>query len=236
MILNDISEPKKKKVAIYGGSFNPLTLGHIFSAQEIQSLLKDIEEIWFMPCSSKHYKPNGVYMDEFPSNRVDLLRLGLADYPRFKVFTYELDHPHCQFTYQVIKTLLDDVRYKDFEFSYIIGGDQARDFTKWYQFQELEKLIQFIIIPRAGADCSDSFLRKNPHIYLIGAKTSNISSTMVREKLASGIKVDYLVPDTLNDYFKRNNPYLKPVITQPIPMQPRTPTRLGFHANLPPMC
>lgn len=194
----------KKKVALFGGTFNPIHLGHTQVASEVLRLLPEIDEIWFMPCKDKSLNSTGFTNSPMLPGRKEMIELAIQGNPKFKLFTYEIDNK-LPWTYETLKALKNDPDYINVEFSYIIGGDQARDFASWVRHLELLDMIRFIVVPRAGEDCSMSSLRKNPHIYLLGAATSAVSSTMIRDKVDAGVKYDHLVDQKVYDYIVKNN-------------------------------
>lgn len=97
-------------------------------------------------------------------------------------------------TYYLVKKMLDDPRFRDeVDASFIIGLDNANTFDTWVNFEHLERMARFIVVPRFGVkpDSKVDWYLKPPHIYLVGGgrgapTTEAVSSTQVREALKAG--------------------------------------------------
>jgi nicotinate-nucleotide adenylyltransferase len=159
-----------------GGSFNPITEGHVDLAQKVL-LNSDIEEVWVVPCYD-HLKKDKIVDTK---HRIKMCEIALQDYTKIKVFDYEIAKKMDGSTYDFLSKLLKDSEYEDYEFSYIIGEDNAHLFDEWKNPEELKKLLRFITVPRqyyskAKRDC---WYNQEPHLYL-DVKIRNICSTSIR--------------------------------------------------------
>jgi len=132
---------------------------------------------------------------------------------RIKIFDYEINHQLNGKTIDFVKLLKNDPKYKDYNFSMIIGQDNANTFHTWVNYDELERMMRFVVIPRAGVerDMNVDWYLKPPHIFLNPEKTGimNTSSTTIREMLKNndpGVS-EYLDPKVLN-YIQVNNLYI----------------------------
>lgn len=107
---------------------------------------------------------------------------------RIKVFDYEIKHKLAGETYNLVKRLKEDKEYSEkFNFSIAIGLDNAETFDKWVNYEDLERLMRFIIIPRKGYKPTDfnAWYLKPPHIFLnTETDIMDISSTVVRDKIS----------------------------------------------------
>lgn len=182
---------RKVKVAVFGGAFDPITQGHINTAQFVLNTSKKFDEVWLMPCYSHM---NGKYMAP-PQERLDMCRIAARIDGRIRVSDYEIANQLSGETYKLAKLLLNDKEYEQCNFSFIIGQDNANDFHNWVNFEELERLAPFIVVPRPGVepDYGHPWYLKPPHTYLVGERTIHeISSTKIRMYYASIKKlIDY---------------------------------------------
>lgn len=172
---------RKYKIALFGGAFNPVTKGHIEVAKYVLDVTREFDEVWLVP-SYKHMLNK--QMESF-EDRIKMCEIASQNDGRIKVFEYEKDKNLAGETYHLIKTLLNDKNYKDnYNFSFIIGLDNANSFNKWVNYEELEKLIRFVVVPRKGYDIiNNSWYFNEPHILINGEKENipiEISSTHVR--------------------------------------------------------
>jgi len=144
----------------------------------------DIAEIWFSPCYSHPYDKNMVD----PKHRLKMCELVAAREPKIKVFGYEIKYePYC--TYDFLKYLPLQWKMNKYEFSYIIGLDNANSFNRWIESEKLKNMVRFITVSRQGIRPNKKidWYKKPPHIYL-DAKDAiiNMSSTQVRKWIEEG--------------------------------------------------
>jgi nicotinate-nucleotide adenylyltransferase len=174
---------RKIQVAILGLAANPPTLGHIQVAKLVldQSMLFD--EVHLLPCFEHVYNKELVS----PTHRLEMCRLAAAVDGRIKVLDYEITNKLRGETYNLAKRLIEDKKYSDtHSFSFIIGLDNANTFDKWVNYEELEKLVRFIVIPRTGEKPKKgvNWYLKPPHVYIEPDEPlMEISSTEVRKSL-----------------------------------------------------
>lgn len=176
---------RKVKVAILGGAFNPITKGHIQVAQFVLDTSKTFDEVWLMPCYKHMYDKKM----EDAKHRLNMCELAAQTDGRIKIFDYEIEKKFSGETYHFVKRLLEEDFAKDnFDYSLIIGRDNADTFDKWVNYEELERMIRFVVVPRKGVEekeKNDAWYLKSPHIYLFKDDTPimEISSTIVRQAL-----------------------------------------------------
>jgi nicotinate-nucleotide adenylyltransferase len=172
---------RKVKVALLGGAFDPPTLGHIAVARFVLNVSKTFDEVWLVPCFrhmyNKRLSPTVA--------RLEMCELVAAQDGRVRVFDFEITHQLRGETYNFVQRLLDDpMAQNEYDFSLIIGMDNANTFDNWVNFEELERMIRFVVVPRAGEKRNESvdWYLKPPHIYLPHDQSlPETSSTEVRE-------------------------------------------------------
>lgn len=167
---------KTRKIAILGGSFDPITLGHIDIAQYVLKNL-DIEEVWLSPCSA-HLQKNVIASGP---DRLEMCNLAISNSSNIYVCIYEIDKrlDGSAYTFLTsIKKLWDN----RIDFHYIIGMDNVHSFNTWKKAEELKSMVKFIVVPRVGTEiCSDIWYQKDPHKFLnVDDGIINTSSTEVR--------------------------------------------------------
>lgn len=202
---------RKLKVAIFGGAFDPITTGHIKNAQLVLNYSREFDEVWIMPCFTHLYGKNMAS----PEDRLEMCRIAAKQDGRIKVSPFETDHRLGGETYHLVNLLLNDTTLMDhYDFSIIIGLDNANTFDKWVNYEFLERRIRFITVARPGVeeDQRVQWYRNAPHIYLRPETHEDlikISSTDVRRMLkANDPEVSkYLNPDVLA-YIREHRLYL----------------------------
>lgn len=199
---------RKVKVALLGGAFNPVTTGHIKLAKYVLDEAKEFDEVWLMPCFGHLYGKEMVS----PDQRMKMVSLACECDKRLKPFSYEIDNQLAGETYHCIKRLLSESFAKDrYNFSYIIGQDNANSFDKWVNFEHLADAIRFVVVPRKGVTPREdvTWYRNDFHICMPQSDDMiEISSTEVRKMLSVGNQFvgQYLDPKVL-DYIKENRLY-----------------------------
>lgn len=177
---------RKTTVAIFGGAFDPITLGHVGVAQFVLNCSRTFDEVWLMPCF-QHM--NGKSMTS-PDHRLAMCRLAAQRDGRLRVFDYEIKHEFRGETYHFVKRLLaEDFARDQYDFSLIIGQDNANGFANWVNGLELERMIRFVVVPRRGVpfEPAATWYLKAPHLYLAADNpVMEISSTEVRRMLREG--------------------------------------------------
>lgn len=174
---------RKSQVAILGGAFDPITLGHIQVAQLILNQSMTFDEVYLMPCYNHIFNKKMVS----PEHRLEMCRIAAQVDGRIKVFDYEIANKFSGETYNLAKRLFEDKEYKDtHSFSFVIGLDNANSFDTWVNYEELERLARFVVVPRTGEKPKKgvNWYLKPPHIFLEPDEPlMEMSSTKVRRDL-----------------------------------------------------
>jgi len=194
---------RKLSIAIFGGAFDPITVGHTAVAEFLLNVSSQFDEVWITPCYKHLY--NKKMAD--PEYRLELCRLATKHDRRIKVWDYEIKHKLGGETYNLVKRLLADKEYYDkYSFSIVIGMDNANTFSQWMNFKDLERLIPFVVVTRSGIEIKheSNWYLNAPHKFLVPEKPlPEVSSTIVKDD----IKLYYLFDkdsQAVNDRLKNN--------------------------------
>lgn len=196
---------KKRRIAILGGSFNPVTNAHLAAARAVLDRIPEMDHVWLMPA----YRHPFAKHRNYASHRIRMLRM--VETRRIRYFGYEIDNRLSGETYFTFTRLLEDPEYMHrFDFSMIIGSDCVLDFDhKWKHAAELAETVPFIIVPRPGYDLAGygGLLSTRPHLRLEGVDIPDISATQVRRRIRRGLPVDHLVPAPVNRFIQEHGLY-----------------------------
>lgn len=201
---------RKLKVALLGGAFDPPTLGHIAVAKFVLDSSREFDEVWLAPCHSHMFNKKMSSAED----RLMMLGHAIGDDGRIRVFDYEIIHKLGGETYHFLRSLMDSEMVQTHEFSYIIGMDNAVNFDKWVNFEELERLVRFVIVPRVGEEPKSSvdWFLKPPHIFLRSDKPlPDTASSRVRKAISTGVGTAFLGDDLdprVLDYIERKRLYI----------------------------
>lgn len=188
------------RIGLYGGSFNPVHLGHVLVAQAAEEEL-GLTRLFFVPAAQSPFKPHQSLAAA--GQRLRLLRLALAGHAGWEIDTQELDRGGISYTIDTIRNYRQ--RFPQTEIFYLIGADHVPQLPKWREAQELAKLCRFVVIPRPGESTRElpfpfqgGFLRGFP---------LGISSSQIRERLQLGQSIENLVPAPVAEAILNNRLY-----------------------------
>ena len=192
-------------IGIYGGSFDPVHLGHLITAESIKKEL-NFERLFLLPCCEPVHKNSLHYSSK---QRLEMLSLAIKEFPSLEIDTREIDRGGSSY---MIKTLAEIVKeFKDSTICLIIGMDSFINFKTWKKWDEFAKLVHLIILPRKtnqhpqkSLDTFDIALDKN-HLnnktsgllYFSNSELIDISSSDIRGKIASNQNLDGLTPSSI---------------------------------------
>ncbi|MDR2733541.1 MAG: nicotinate-nucleotide adenylyltransferase [Spirochaetota bacterium] len=177
--------------AIFGGSFDPVHIGHLIFAETAADAFS-LDRVIFMPAAiSPFKKKNSVFSD---SARCALLRAAITNNPKFELSTLELERGGISYT---IDTLLTLGATEQEPLYCLIGADIVPGLAKWHKAEDVARLTRFIVA-RRGAVPEEPASPKFTLEYFDSSRI-DISSTMIREHLARKQSVRYLVPDAVHD-------------------------------------
>lgn len=197
------------RLGILGGTFNPPHIGHLVCAQEAHDQL-GLDCVVLMPAGSPPHKRVGA--GPGAEARLELCRLATAGDERLGVSRLELDRPGPSYTVDTLEALHDE-RPRD-ELTFIVGGDMARSLPSWREPERVLELATLAVAERAGSEREEirGELRALPaateeRVRFFEMPRIDVSSSLVRERLATGRSVRYLIPDPVAEAIAQNGWY-----------------------------
>lgn len=189
-----------KKIAVYGGSFDPVHTGHTLIASKVAAL-PDIDEVWLMVSPENPFKSGRHLAPE--NDRLAMVRLAAADLPGVEACDFEFSLPRPSYTYDTLCRLRE--AFPDCEFTLVIGADNWRDFSGWRNPDNILSEFGLIIYPRPGIPLD---IPDNDHITVVpDATQSEASSTEVRRRLAIDAPTDGLITPAVRAYIGTHGLY-----------------------------
>ncbi|NHN30982.1 nicotinate-nucleotide adenylyltransferase [Paenibacillus agricola] len=192
------------KVGIMGGTFDPVHIGHLVAAQHACEQA-NLDEVWFMPT---HVPPHKVEAPKAtPEQRWAMVCRAVEEHSHFRPFDMELKKGGVSYSIDTVNELL--LQYPTYHFAYIIGADMVQYLPKWFKIDELVQKISFIGLQRPGyiwdMELLPEAIRKA--VLPVQMPLIELSSSLIRKRLAEGKSVRYLVPDRVNEYMVVNGIY-----------------------------
>ena len=211
---------KTGRVGIYGGTFDPVHIGHLISAEAVYHAC-DLDKVVFIPAYNPPHKKNRSINAQA---RLAMLKLATEDNDHFEVDDREILSKEVNYT---LNTILDlRAEHPDLDFYYIMGEDSLLQVEQWYEWKKLLSLIRLVVVKRPrsqdiayGSVDADrktmtdqvNFLRGLGYeLTVVDQFAVDISSSSLREYLREGRDTRYLIPDKVLDYIKGENLYDQP--------------------------
>ena len=198
-------------IGIYGGSFDPVHLGHLKTATSIKNEL-DIERLFLLPCYQPVHKQSLNYSSE---QRLKMLSLAIQDFPELEIDTREILREGSSFMIDTLVELVEE--FNTHTICLIIGMDSFINFKTWKQWDEFADLVHMVVLPRSGDQPDkkslDTFdLAKDKEhlkseltglLYFSNSKLIDISSSDIRDKIANDQDLDQLVPSSVINFLQK---------------------------------
>jgi nicotinate-nucleotide adenylyltransferase len=202
--------PKRNRVGIMGGTFDPIHYGHLATA-EAARIEFDLEEVIFTPAGNPPHKKD--YEVTPAEARYLMTVLAINDNPYFKVSRMELDRAGYTYTIDTLKQFSKQ-HGKGTQLFFISGADAVLDILTWKDVGEVLQYCTFIAATRPGYPTDTLTQKLNELEEMYGIKVFqlkvtglDISSTDIRRKIKEGFSVKYLLPDSVEKYIKKNGLY-----------------------------
>ena len=198
-------------IGIFGGSFDPVHLGHLKTAKSIKKEL-NFERLFLLPCHEPVHKKSLHYS---PKQRLEMLNLAIKDYPSLEIDTREIDREGSSYMIDTLADLTEEFKGKTI--CLIIGMDSFLSFKTWKKWDEFARLVHLIILPRntdrlaennletfdLALDKSDLNISSSGLLYFSNSELIDISSTDIRGKIASNQNLDGLMPYSVIKFLQK---------------------------------
>lgn len=196
----------KRKIAIFGGTFDPVHLGHLIMAEQCREQA-GLDEVWFMPAARPPHKQRH---DITPfARRVDMLQFAIAGHPAFQVQEIENERAGPSFLFETLAELTQ--RHPLAELHFLIGSDSLRDLPHWREPRRIVELTQFLVVPRTGSPLpatGELTAALGPVRWqVVDMPLIDISSRDLRRRAAEGHSLRYLVPRAVECYIDTHKLY-----------------------------
>ncbi len=216
-----------KKIALFGGTFNPIHYGHLRLAEEVREGLA-LEPVVFVPAAVPPHK--GGAEASTARSRLEMTGIAIAGNPSFEVSDMEIRRGGPSYTVETLRELKKEgyKGAKDLSISLIIGGDSFNDITTWCEYEEILTLASLIVVERPHTPVKkvaevlpERLARKYRYdreaeayqssfgtsITYLTTTLMAISSSDIRERVRQGLSIRYLLPPEVAEYIMKNRLY-----------------------------
>lgn len=215
-----------KRIGIFGGTFNPIHVGHLRSAEEVGEA-QALDRILFVPSGSPPHKAwHGVAS---ATHRVEMVRRAIAGNRRFRLSTVETERRGHSYAVDTVRALA--AAAPSTRFAFILGLDAFREISTWKSYATLFELCDLIVTSRPTGQPETRLLellpvaargdfwyqpdsttlshRSGHQISFQQLTDLDVSATRIRERVAAGLSVRYLLPRSVEQYIRRHSLYSK---------------------------
>lgn len=186
-----------KRVGIFGGTFDPIHHGHLILGREAIEALR-LDRLIFIPAAASPHKLD--FTPTAPEVRLEMLRAAIQDEPGFQLDDMELQRPPPSYAVDTAELLR--FRQPTAEFFFLIGEDHVTSLKTWHRFEDLSQMVQFVVLDRSGV--------KTEHPYPVIRRHLDISATNIRNRVAMGHSIRYLVPPAVEKIIRDRQLYTEP--------------------------
>lgn len=181
------TESSIQRIGLFGGTFNPVHLGHTMVARAAVEELA-LDRLFIIPAARSPFKPED---EPVPAaDRLAWLRLAFADEPRCEIDAQEIEREGVSYSIDTVRAVAK--RCPEAELFCLIGADHVPTLPQWREAEALAALATFVVVPRPGepvADFPEPFRGT-----VLSGQPMEISASDIRQRLREGKSVEHLVP------------------------------------------
>lgn len=189
------------KIGLYFGSFNPIHVGHLIIANHVLNET-DVERIWFIVSPQNPFKNESTLLNEY--HRLHMVRLATENDNRIKASEIEFGLPRPSYTVDTLAYLSE--KFPDNEFSIIMGSDSYQNLPKWKNAEVIMNNYDVYVYQRPGHEIKNS---STPRLHILTAPLLELTATQIRNTIAEGKSIRYLVPESVLEEIMKGGYYKK---------------------------
>ncbi len=208
------------KIGIFGGTFNPIHIGHIRGAISVFEIF-GLDKVVFIPTGIPPHKKDAVIDAQ---DRYEMVRLALEGLNSFEVSSIEIDKHAVNYTVDTIEEIKSGLDSND-EIFFLVGTDAFYYLNSWKDYDRLANLVTFVLMKRPEynlepivkkyKDMLEFLVVKDKgeyeaigrQVFVYEPPAFDVSSSMIRQKIVNGDIIRYLVPESVEEFIKRKGLY-----------------------------
>lgn len=199
----------RQRIALYGGTFDPVHLGHLEIARRVLELF-EIEKVVFIPAQVAPHKMGRPVTE--PIHRYAMLALATQNDPRLSISTFELEAPDRRYTVHTVEHFQQTLKATGesaTELFFIMGADSWSEITTWREWERLLAMTNHIVVTRPGYEIAPAPPGLGARVFFTDAVSKDISATEIRRLAGEGrfAELAQLVPEPVAEYIRKYEIY-----------------------------
>ena len=182
-----------KNTALFFGSFNPIHVGHLIIANTMLQQ-EGIDEVWFVVSPQNPLKERSTLLADH--HRLQMVQRAVEDNYRLRVCDIEMHLPVPSYTVVTLAALGE--KYPGREFCLVMGSDNLATLQRWRNYEHILGNYRLMVYPRPGSEQCQ--LRTHPSVTMVDVPMMDISSSYIRQQIAAGKDVRYLLSEPVYRY------------------------------------
>ncbi len=197
------------KTGLFGGTFDPIHLGHLAIAEDVRAKL-GLDRVIFIPARYPWLKADREISDG--QHRLEMVKLAIASNPQFEVSAAEMERPGPSYTLDTVEAMKKAFGPED-ELYFIAGSDAIMDMPRWKEPERVMSLCRIVGVERPGAPEIDAEALRplipavSSCLAVVDASRIDISSTVIRERIRGGLSISDMVPTEVEQYIRKHGLY-----------------------------
>lgn len=191
----DRGQTVRRRIGLYGGSFDPIHLGHVILAVEAVEAGR-LDELVLIPARQSPLKSK---MPEIAGeHRLAMAELAVAPFEHLSVWAGEVYKPEPSYTFDTVAAWQSE--HPEAKLFWIIGADQAQDLPRWHRIEDLATRVTFLVTGREDTSPEPAEPVSGLRLERIATRRIDVSSTEIRERQHAGRAFRHLMPGPVADY------------------------------------
>jgi nicotinate-nucleotide adenylyltransferase len=202
------------RVGIFGGTFDPIHIGHLVLAEQCREQCQ-LDEVWFVPAAQPPHKRDAVISPA--KARCEMIEFAISGQPQFQLCTAEIDRAGPSFTVTTLEQLHS--KHPDHELFLLIGADSLRDLPLWREPRKILELATVVAVNRGGRPEPDRTMINDrlgsdihSRLRFVEMPGIDVSASDIRRRVASGRSIRYLVPRAVETFIHQRNLFVAPAV------------------------
>lgn len=189
-------------IGLFGGTFNPIHIGHLIMAQETAEAFQ-FEKVLLIPSANPPHKSSAEVISAI--HRFEMVQLAIANHPLFEISDVEYQRKGKSYTVDTIQYFRKS--YSPDELHWIVGGDAILDLHLWKNPKTILENCRLIATTRPGFDVTKIKKIYQDQIRFIEITNIDISSTQIRKRIKEKKSIRYYLPNVVEQYIQKHHLY-----------------------------